>query len=771
MAGREDVFQKAMNEGHSAAWDQAWDVAAKAYQKAIDEFPENTKALNSLALAQYQLQRYDDALHTYIRVAQATPDDAVAFEKIAQIYERQGRLNEAIQTAMQAAELYLKAREPEKAIENWLRVVQLNPENINARSRLAMIHEKTGQTRQAVNEYLALGSILQNNGNPQKAAELIERAGLLDPTNVEIKQALALVKAGKMLPRPMRPKGGTGPLRMAAVKELEAPKQRFQESPDPINETQQKALQELAEVLFDLSDDSSEAQARRGLQSIMRNTGQLSMERSAQTTILLHLSQAIDSQTKNQGAAAADEIERAIEAGFNAPAAYFNLGILRAGNAKLADSALLALQQCFKHNDYALAARLLTGDILRKQNRIKEASNEYLEALKLADAAVVDHDQVDAIMQLYEPLVESLNTEEDPKVHLKLCENVEKMLVRANWRQHLVKTREGMPKSDMGQALPLAEVVIQAQSSTVIEAMNHVNQLARSNRLRSAMDEAFHAMTYAPTYLPLHILIGDLLIREGRTPEAITKFTMVANSYGVRGEASQATRLLKRIIQLSPMDLAARTRLIEQQIARGQINDAISEYMDLADIYYRLAELDMARKTFTTALRLAQQPNANHNWNVKILQRMADIDMQRLDWRQATRVFEQIRTLHPDDASVRQNLIELNLRLAQTSQAQAELESFISYLESNGKGHETMPFVQKMLEEHSEQIVLQRALADELHKVGRTAEAIAKLDAVGDKLMENNDKAGLIDVINRILSMNPPNADDYRVLLAQVRGS
>lgn len=772
MAGSEAVFQKAMNEGHSAAWDQAWDVAAKSYQKAIDEFPENIKALNSLALAQYQLQRYDDALNTYIRVAQTSPEDAVAFEKIAQIYERQGRLNEAIQTAMQAAELYLKAREPEKAIENWLRVVQLNPENINARSRLAMIHEKTGQTRQAVNEYLALGSILQNNGNPQKAAELIERAGLLDPTNIEIKQALNLVKAGKMLPRPMRPKGGTGPLRMAAVKELEAPKQRFQESPDPINEAQQKALQVLAEVLFDLSDESSEAQARRGgMQSIMRNTGQLSAQGSERTTILLHLSQAIDWQTKNQAAAAADEIERAIESGFNDAAAYFNLGMLRSTNPKLTDNVLLSLQQCFKHNDYALAARLLSGDLLLKLNRVKDASNEYLEALKLADAAVVDADQADNIMQLYEPLVESLNNEEDVKVHQKLCENVAKMLVRANWRQHLVKTREGMPKSDSGQPLPLAEVVIQAQSSTVIEAMNYVNQLARSNRLRSAMDEAFHAIASTPTYLPLHILIGDLLIREGRTPEAITKFNIVANAYGVRGEASQATRLLKRIIQLSPMDLAARTRLIEQQIARGQINDAISEYMDLADIYYRLAELDMARKTFTTALRMAQQPNANHNWNVKILQRMADIDMQRLDWRQATRVFEQIRTLHPGDASVRQNLIELNLRLAQTSQAQAELESFITYLESNSKHNEAMPFIEKMLEEHSEQIILQRALADELHKVGRTAEAIAKLDAVGDKLMESNDKAGLIDVINRILSMNPPNADDYRLLLAQVRGS
>jgi tetratricopeptide (TPR) repeat protein len=667
--------------------------------------------------------------------------------------------------------MYLKAREAEKAIENWLRVVQLNPENINARSRLAMIHEKTSQVKQAINEYLALASIVQNNGNPQKATELLEHAGLLEPANAEIRQALAYVKAGKMLPKPMRPKGGTGPLRMAAVKkELETPKQRVEQSPDPIAEGRQKALQVLAEVLFDLSDESSEAQARRGLQSIMKNTGQLSMQGSEQTNILLHLSQAIDAQTKNQDAAAADEIEGAIENGFKHPAAYFSLGMLRS-NTERAESALRSLQQCVKHNDYALAARLLSGQTLLKLNRVKEAAGEYMEALKIADTAVVDPQQVDSIQQLYEPLIESLSRDNDEKALTKVCENVEKMVMRANWRQHLVKTREGMPKSDSGQALPLAEVVIQAQSSNVIEAMNLVNQLARSNHLRSAMDEAFHALAYAPTYLPLHILIGDLLIREGRTPEAISKLTTVANSYSVRGEASQATNLLKRIIQLSPMDLTARSRLIEQLTARGQVNEAISEYFDLADIYYRLAELDMARKTYTTSLRLAQQPNANHNWNVQILQRMADIDMQRLDWKQATRVFEQIRTLRPDDAAVRQNLIELNLRLAQIPQAQAELEAFISYLESNSRSHETIPFIQTLMAEYSDQVVLRRALADELHKAGRTTEAIAELDIVGDKLMETNDTAGTVEVVNRILSMNPPNADEYRALLDKLRSN
>jgi tetratricopeptide (TPR) repeat protein len=765
MAGNEEVFQKEMNEGHSAAWDQNWEQASKAYRRALAEFPENAKALNSYALAQYQLQHYDESLKTYITVARVSPEDPVPFEKIAQINERMGNLKDAMQAFMQAAELYLKAREVEKAVQNWLSVIQLNPENIQARSRLALIHEKTAQTRQAIAEYIAVASILQNGGNPQKALEILQHAGALDPESMELRQALGLVKTGKILPRPMRPKGGTGPLRMAAVKELEAPKQEVREGPDPLSEARQKALNVLADVLFDMADESTEAVARRGLSAIAKNTGQLSLQQAEQTRILLHLSQAIDAQTKNDEAAAIAELNHAIESGFNHPAAYFNLGYL-VSNTDAQESALRSLQHCLKHDDYALAARMLSGKILLNFNRVKEASLEYLEALKIADVAVVTSDQAETLQQLYEPLIETLSRENDVKARLKLCENVEQMLMRVNWRQHLLKMREEMPKSE-GQALPLAEIIIQAQSSHVIEAMNRVNDLARANHLRSAMDEAFSTMMYAPTYLPLHILIGELLIREGRISDAISKFTIVANAYSVRGEGAQAINMFKRIIQLSPMDLASRTRLIEQLTARGQVDEAIGEYMDLADIYYRLAELDMARKAYTTALRLAQQPNANREWSIKVLQRMADIDMQRLDWRQAIRVYEQIRTLRPDDASVRESLIELNIRLAQVPQAQAELESFVAYLEGNDRA-KILPFLLKLLDEHPDQLMIRRLYAEQLYKAGQMEDAIAQLDAVGDKLMEVGDKAGVTEIIHRILAMNPPNADDYRQLLTQL---
>ena len=113
------------------------------------------------------------------------------------------------------------------------------------------------------------------------------------------------------------------------------------------------------------------------------------------------------------------------------------------------------------------------------------------------------------------------------------------------------------------------------------------------------------------------------------------------------------------------MAMGTPNRRIDQLGARGQVDVAVDEYMDVVGIANRLAELDLARETFPTALRMVQQGNASRDWNTHILQRMADIDMQRLDWKQALRVYEQIRTLAPDDDSVRRQLVDLNLRMAQ----------------------------------------------------------------------------------------------------------
>src|SRR5512134_3512211 len=741
MPGREDIFQKAMNEGHSAAWDQEWGKAITAYRAALQEMPDNPKALNSLGLALLQQGSYEESLQIYKRVAQVTPQDPSPMEKLAQLFERTGHLREAIEAASRAADLFLNQRDVDKAMENWVRVTTLEPEHILAHSRLALAHERMGHKPQAVTEYIAVASLVQRTGNMEKTAELVNKALQIMPESAEAKQAITILRSGQLLPKPLRPKGGTGPIAMAQVKQLEQPKKQADSGLDPIAEARQKALTRLAEILFEYStDDGQNAQARRGLQALMRGTGQLSMQQSEQTKVVLHLGQAIDAQTKDNENQAAEELEHALEAGFNHPALYFDLGLLRSKGDRL-ESAVRHLQHAVKHQDFGLASRLLMGQVNQKLGRLDLASLDYLEALKLADGMIVPPEQADEIRQMYEPLIEAQAMEKDEAALKRLCDNVNEMLMRKNWRDHLYRAREQMPRTQDGDMpMPIAEVILQAQSSQVLEAISHVHQLARSGQLRSAMEEAFHALIYAPTYLPLHTLMGDLLIRENHTEEAIAKFNTVAQAYSVRGEAAQAAKMLRRVIQLAPMDMVARSKLIDQLVARGQVDDAIREYLELADIYYRLAELDKARRTYTTALRVVQQANADRNWNIHILQRMADIDMQRLDWKQAIRVYEQIRTLRPDDEGVRKNLIDLSLKLGQPAQANAEIENYLTYLHTHSRSEQGIKFVQELLEERPNDVVLRRALAQLYQQAGRVEDAVAQLDGLAEAMLSAGKK-------------------------------
>ncbi len=771
MTGEEERFQQAMNQGHSAAWDQLWDKAANHYQQALEVYPDNPKALTSLALARYELQEYVKALKLYMQAAKLTPNDPLPLEKVAELLERTGDLDRAVKIYLDVAEMYAKTRDPDKAIENWSRVVSLEPEHLLAHSRLALVYERLGRKQQAVVEYLAIASLLQHKGEVQNAIQAVNRALQVLPESNEARQAVSMLRSGRPLPKPHRPRGVTAPLTMAKVRLLEAPEEIEKESlqVDPIQEARQKALTILAGLLFEQEDEQQSEGSRHGLQSIVRGTGVFGQPKIDHTKMMLHLSQAIDLQSRGEDDQAINELERAMDVGLDDPAAYFDLGLLLASGDRL-ESAVRNLQRSVKHTSFALGARLLLGQTLQKMGRLKEASIEFLEALRLADAKSVPAEKYDELFQLYEPIIEAFNQHTDASAQENLCSNIKELLVRSDWRSHMVRARQQLPaQSKDAPPVPLAEMLTMASSSQVVESLTKVHQLARRGKVRTAMEEAFHAIQFAPTYLPLHICIGDLLIQEGNIQDAVTKYTIVAQSYSVRGEANRAINLLRRVIELSPLDMEARNRLIDLMIARGQTEAAILEYLNLAEVFYNLADLPNARKTYTSALRYAQQANIDRSIRVKVLHRMADIDLQSLDWRQALRVFEQIRTLEPDDSKARTMLLDINFKLGQPALAIAELDNYISHLLSSGKDTQALEFLETATEENPTQASIRRRLAELYRQMGRPQEAIEQLDIAGEILLDEGDRDGAIETVMAILALNPPNVTDYQTLLAELR--
>lgn len=762
MTGREDVFNKAMNEGHSAAWDQAWEKATVFYRTALEEFPENPNALNSLGLALFELHQFDDSLKVYQHAARCSPSDPLPLERIANISERLGNRKIAVQAAMQAAALFIEQKNVTKAIENWLYIIQISPENIQAHSNLAMVHAKLGHAPQAVKEYLALASLLQRAGKVDKARELIARCLILIPNSSEAREADNLLKKGQLLPPSARPKGGTDPLQMASIQQLEE-SEPADDILDPISEARQKSLTRLAERLFELSgnDDNDSSSERRGMKAIMGGTGPLSLERSNSSLILMHLGQAIDAQINHKDSDADEELEKVLEAGFSDAALYFDLGMLRTQGNRL-ESALRYLEHSVKHPDYALGTRLLIGQTMLKMGRKNEASIQYLEALKIADSLVVEPDQADTIRQLYDPLIEAQAQQSEDADQEKICNVIDDLLNKPNWRAQVLKGRAQLPESGENSMLvPLAEILTQTKSSHVIEAMSNVHNLASAGQFRSAMEEAYYSLQYAPTYLPLHTLISELLIQEENIPDAITKLSVVAHAYAVRGDSKQSIRLIRKIIQLSPIDLSLRNRLIDQLVECGEVEEALTEYLDLADLYYHQAELGIARETFTSALRLCQQTNVSSDWNVRILKNMADIDMQHMDWRKACRIYEQIRTLRPNDMTVRKYIIELNIRLGQPDQAYAEIDDFVANLDSNGLRADAIPFLEDLLEEYPNQAILRRYLGEEYRHAGRIEDAVVQLDSLGEICLKAGDTQAAIQAMESIIALNPSNANQY----------
>jgi tetratricopeptide (TPR) repeat protein len=486
------------------------------------------------------------------------------------------------------------------------------------------------------------------------------------------------------------------------------------------------------------------------------------------TRFLLHLSQLVDFQTRGDIPQAAEALQRAMDVGLEHPAAYYDLGYLYAQVGRL-ESALRQLQNVVNNPDFSLGARLLMGDLQRKKGLIKEASAEYLEALKLADVLLAPAEKAEELSQLYELLIESHHQQEDPRVQERLCDNVHDMLMRADWRDQLRRAREQLSgHGEKGPPIPLAEILTEARSSQVVELMAWIYDLAKHGYFRSAMEEAYRVIQLAPTYLALHSLMGELLVKVKDQQGAVTKFQVVSRAYASRGEMQQAVRYSRRVVELAPTDLNARSKLIEQLVAFGQIENALDEYGQLAEVYYSLADLSMARKTYLDAVRVAQQSNVDRFLKIKLLRRVADIDMQSLDWRQALRIMEQIRTLQPDDEGARTQIIQLNFRMGQEQQALDEVDNYLAYLSSNNQHQKLGLFLTHMVNEHPKNIPVRRRLADAYRQFGQRAEAILQLDSIGEMLLQAGDRAGAIQTIETIITLSPPNKAEYIKLLRKL---
>ncbi|MCD4803624.1 MAG: tetratricopeptide repeat protein [Anaerolineales bacterium] len=769
MIEQNQELKNLLSKGNSAAWDQTWGDAASYYQQALEIDPENFKAILNLGLAYFEMHDYAASLESYSKAIGINSDDPAPYEKMYLIYKEIGKPAEAVKAALYAAESHLKNEDIQKAIENWKRVVEIDIQNVKAHVRLAMVYQRLGKNKLAISEYIHSASLLQFTGNTKKAAEAIERALQFSPENIIVLRAKEILHQGRQLPLPEPIIKEPEEDLVVDIAQLEPPKLVEQKEFDnPIAEAVDHALIVLAGALFEeaIFDKESKPDQERDLDSALSWNIDGETDLTDDSLQKLHVSQAIEYYSSGNETEASDNLKSAIDDGYNNPAAYFLLGYLYIQLGRM-ESASRSLIKSVSHSEFALGSRLLLASYYNSIESWMEASKEYLEALRIADISLVENEDVEDLIQLYEVMMDDLESQEEDEAFIKMSKHIEGMLLRSDWKEILTDMR-GKDAGEGGTLLPKMDGLLDDRRSQMINVHRNILDLAEEGHYEAAMEKAFFALRNSPTFLPLHVTIGDILMEQNKISGAVTKYLAVADVYTVQGKTERALAMLEKVIELQPMNIEIRQRYIDLLEEYGKKEEAIIEYINIADVFYPLAELDSARSAYSKALVLAKTIPGDTSWRIKLHQRLADIDIQRLDWESALQTYVEIGELLPQNQKTSITIVDLNYRLGNDPAAEKEIDRFTKQFDPESQMDSIKEYLVHLKEEKPDEAYIARQLVSLYKHLGLMDQAISELDNLGDMLLEAGRKQDAVQVIQEIISFSPSNIEDYQKLLEQL---
>ncbi len=112
--------------------------------------------------------------------------------KLAELYSQQGLFNDARAQYLQVAEEFLKSSQLDNAVRIFQKIVEMDPENSGMRVRLAEVYIRLGKKNEAWQIFSAAAESLRSKGSLNGAEEILQRMLTLDPGN-----AYALLMQGK----------------------------------------------------------------------------------------------------------------------------------------------------------------------------------------------------------------------------------------------------------------------------------------------------------------------------------------------------------------------------------------------------------------------------------------------------------------------------------------------------------------------------------------------------------------------------------------------
>lgn len=181
------------------------------------------------------------------------------------------------------------------------------------------------------------------------------------------------------------------------------------------------------------------------------------------------------------------------------------------------------------------------------------------------------------------------------------------------------------------------------QRAQVSQAVREIENYVAHGLLTAAIEECLRVIEVAPQYFDVHLMLGEIYVRQGKIEQAIAKYAILIDTYLVNGRVDDAISTYRRILQLEPNNLTYRVKLIELLNRQGRSDEVLNERMSAAESYLRLGYADRAIQEYEQAL--LSNPN---NMQLRLSYALALLQAGRL----APAIGEYQRVLQVDSANI-----------------------------------------------------------------------------------------------------------------------
>lgn len=731
MAGNKSIYNDAIKKGHNAAWDGQWKKAADEYRRALAEFPNDQIVRASFAQALEEQGQLDDAMQEFMRIAQAQPNDPLPMMRIAALQEKTKRPAEAAGTFILAADLFAAAKQMKKATEAWSKASALEPDRTDLHQKLAEVYQRDGQQTLASGEYLALARTYRKRGDDAKARSYAEQALGIDSKN---KAARAFIDE-MTTKEPATPPGVL----------------------NPVDQAEKAALSRLAQTVLEEASTPPPGIAER--RAANRRPELVQFEVDA------WIARAVDAQMNHRVSEAIDAYGKLIANGVNRPEIQFNLGLLYFETMRY-DDAIAMLKQTVADKNFALASHYALGQCYRAIGKMDGAVEHFLQVVKIVDLSSVNREQADELISVYEGLAESYVAKGDRVRAEMFSQTLENFLSSKGWEDKVGEVRRHLEslRAEGGEA-SVAEAIQVPESDQVLEALALAQEYMRRDKWSAASEECFRAIELAPSYLPAHVRLAEILLKQNHLVEANAKYQTLAELCIIRGDIKRADGMYRAALKITPDDVVNRSKLIDLLIQQERTSDALEQYLELGDTYARTGQLPKAAEKFAEGARVAARAGISNGSSTVLRHRLAEVRVRQGDLKGALAVYQEIQQQSPDDERAHFYAVDLQFRLKQPEAAAHDLENLVKYYQDRGEPQKGAAVLEALKQSYPDEPRLTMLLARCYYLMGDRDKAVATLDALGEAQLSAGQTQAATDTIRQIVEWNPPRVEDYKKLL------